>query len=845
MATPSVKPNTSVIVAASNSKRKGAADYRCSGSDDHTKINAAIDSLFSDVSSESVTVGTYLLVDDMDNPVVDGWTGAQGDETLTKEDAIVFRGSSLKVVPGSTDLPGATLSGSWNLSTYSHLDLRMRCAANAKIRVRLSDGSSQTYFWGVLDRADQWQRLRIPFAETDTNSANLSAITEISIHAVIDDPPASHVFYIDEVGFSNSASLANTNVEPGSVVISGKTEGTDFDIEYESGQIFPCLAGTIASGATVSVSYTKGGGECRLLPGDYRIGTTSGDGVVLRSYVTLVVDAGAVLHASGGVNYSGGDSVITTGTEGILCAEITGFGRLQGYRDNWSKSQVVLGILLQNQTRCSVTGSLEIIDFSGPGFAAERTTTARRLGLVVKGLTIKRCAPRWVDEPGRFYNQIAGTTAQKAAFRMEGHNSFVVTDLSVIESLGDATHLNYCDDGIFSDCVFRRPAMGGYFIENCDRIVTNGSLVDGAGSRGVSVEISSTDVVFCGCTVLNSGREAIWINNSSRTNISGCNLLNAGLRGSYGGSTGSGPTSDDVALVRISGTGTGNILQNNLCRAQSGYTEYIFRNESSSSTIVDNVISGTPDVDTLLNTGASLVYRPIELSAVKYSDSEPDLFTGQVAFFRSGTGLRLKTNDGTNSTVRVLSSDIFNGSAPSLSLADDFNRADSVTLGNTSDGKGTWVEIRSGTNFQIISNRAAAAAGVSPIAVVNYELGSVNHYSQVDITSAGTGGCAVGFGGSSPSDGYVFIATNSASDTYRLFKFVSQTLTLLQTVSTTAPGSSFTARLEVDADGNLTGKINGSSVITATDTSVSLGKRVGMYGASNGARYDDFSGADL
>jgi hypothetical protein len=175
-----------------------------------------------------------------------------------------------------------------------------------------------------------------------------------------------------------------------------------------------------------------------------------------------------------------------------------------------------------------------------------------------------------------------------------------------------------------------------------------------------------------------------------------------------------------------------------------------------------------------------------------------------------------------------------------LSTTDDFERANQSGLGTAAAGW-SWTDLRDSTK---INNGFADVDSGSPIARSEFEAATTTHYAQVDVASAGVGGVGVGFGGTVPGDGYMFIANNSGSNTYRIFKYVSGTLTQLAVASTTAPGTNFTARLEVDADGNLDAKIDGVSVLTHTDTSVALGTKTAIY-LAGGVLLDDFAAGDI
>jgi hypothetical protein len=651
---------SAICIAAANTPAGllAAAQHVCDGTDDHDTINTAIDSLYTSVSGESVTGGSFILVDDCNDPITNGWTAAQGDENLSKEDSIVFRGSALKIVPGSTDLPGATLGSlSLNVSTYKFVDFRARCAKNAKLKVVLNDGSATTLLWHTMTAADEWERVRIPIAYAYKSDADLTAITSISIHAVVDNPDSDHVLYLDEVGFSNPASLANNLVDFGTVSVSGHTESTDYDVDYKTGRIWAALAGGIMSAASLTVDYDHGGGEVQLLPGKYGIGTTDGDAINPRSNLTLTCENGVVLSADGSTNYSIGDAVIKSPTTGLCTFRLQGSALIQGYRDTWQPAQCVRGIVLLNCHEVSIDGSFRIEDFNGPGFAAYRSGTTDLIHdlYVGRDFTVKRCSPLWVDEPQVFYNQTAGTSSYKSAVYLEGHKHFEVHS-RILDAPGDATYVDMCQDGELH-FVVRKCAMGGFFVYRSQRIYVPDLVVDGAGSRGVSIETDCEDVLLADPMVRNSGREAAWLNECARSGIIGGYLDDSGLRGSYGGSTGGGPTGDDVALIRFSGTGNNNYVCNAQLRCDTNEVVYRMNTGQTLVRLTGNHVIGTYTTLIAANVDVTYSHIPGFSGVIDYEPDDTLLPTDGVILYRDGTSLKIKYKSGGTVSTGTIQSD--------------------------------------------------------------------------------------------------------------------------------------------------------------------------------------------
>ena len=173
------------------------------------------------------------------------------------------------------------------------------------------------------------------------------------------------------------------------------------------------------------------------------------------------------------------------------------------------------------------------------------------------------------------------------------------------------------------------------------------------------------------------------------------------------------------------------------------------------------------------------------------------------------------------------------------SATDTFNRTDGALSGSTlSDGVNTWSV--TGGSWAVFSNRIewAAPGGVDYVAWVNSlpdcatQTVSVQFLSSTDIGVVARYNVTSGVG--------TFYMAWSSGGTYVLGKYINgSTFTTLGTGGTYALGDTVT----LDCNGtSLTVKQNGSTIITATDGTITTGK-AGLYagGDANSKIFDDFA----
>jgi hypothetical protein len=169
------------------------------------------------------------------------------------------------------------------------------------------------------------------------------------------------------------------------------------------------------------------------------------------------------------------------------------------------------------------------------------------------------------------------------------------------------------------------------------------------------------------------------------------------------------------------------------------------------------------------------------------------------------------------------------------SFTDDFNRADSSTLG------AGWVEVSG--DWSIVSSRlSAGAAGGTIILRAAGAMASSDHYAQVTIaTTAAVSHGVWCRGNANISQGYLWRNDGSS---WNLFAVVGGSFTSIGSFAGAAVNGDVA---KVQAVGStITAYVNGVQRVSVVDTNVPTGTSVGLRSESAGAlRFDDFAAADI
>jgi hypothetical protein len=174
---------------------------------------------------------------------------------------------------------------------------------------------------------------------------------------------------------------------------------------------------------------------------------------------------------------------------------------------------------------------------------------------------------------------------------------------------------------------------------------------------------------------------------------------------------------------------------------------------------------------------------------------------------------------------------------PETTYTDDFDTADSDTLGNLL----TWTE--TGGDFDNVSNQARGMADGAEVRA-EHDLSGDDHYAQALAVSGSALNCVCARFSASARTFYFTRADNVSGGRAWILKSVSGTRSVL--ASTTGTGSPYgkTHRLECDGS-ELDFLQDGSSVLSTTDTSITGTTRGGLRAENGACTFDDFEMADL
>lgn len=168
-------------------------------------------------------------------------------------------------------------------------------------------------------------------------------------------------------------------------------------------------------------------------------------------------------------------------------------------------------------------------------------------------------------------------------------------------------------------------------------------------------------------------------------------------------------------------------------------------------------------------------------------------------------------------------------------FSDDFNRADSTTVGNG------WVEVAE--DWSIVSNRLApSSTGGAGIIRCGTAMATDDNSAQVTIAVAAAVSCGVWCRGDTVfGNGYLWRNDGTSWD---LFRNVSGSFTSLATFAGAAVNGDVA---KIQAVGTtIKAFVNGVERASVTDSSIATGKNTGMRcSASSTVRYADFAAADV
>jgi hypothetical protein len=172
-------------------------------------------------------------------------------------------------------------------------------------------------------------------------------------------------------------------------------------------------------------------------------------------------------------------------------------------------------------------------------------------------------------------------------------------------------------------------------------------------------------------------------------------------------------------------------------------------------------------------------------------------------------------------------------------IADDFNRTDNATLGTATVGgvsQGwSWTEVQG--DIDIVSNTARAAAAATSSARAESDLGTTDHYAEVDVTSTNNGcGPCVRYAAAATT--YYLWYVDSFD---RVASVIAGAFSQVGTINNNASGLH---RLSISGT-TIEGFIGGVSQGTITDSAITTGTRTGIRSDDTISIMTSFGAGDL
>lgn len=185
---------------------------------------------------------------------------------------------------------------------------------------------------------------------------------------------------------------------------------------------------------------------------------------------------------------------------------------------------------------------------------------------------------------------------------------------------------------------------------------------------------------------------------------------------------------------------------------------------------------------------------------------------------------------------------------PETAIADTFDRADSATLGTSSDATWSWNEL-SGTGWEINTNRARHSAdSSSSFARADTDLSGVDHYCEMvfdnDSGAVSASGPCARKDSTATLTFYHARYSYSGGAGYQLYSASAGTLTQIGSNAGGTITGGDTVRLTCNGS-TISVQKNGSDVISQTDTSIAGNTRVGMRAFDDIVAWRSMAASDI
>jgi len=164
---------------------------------------------------------------------------------------------------------------------------------------------------------------------------------------------------------------------------------------------------------------------------------------------------------------------------------------------------------------------------------------------------------------------------------------------------------------------------------------------------------------------------------------------------------------------------------------------------------------------------------------------------------------------------------------------DDFNRANSTTIGN-------WTEV--GDDWSINTNQLAPGTGSTSFVLYASPLDASDHYAEIVLSNATAS--SMGVLARADVNGTNFYLWRNDGATWDLFYNIGGNFTSVGSFAAAAANGDV-ARIEC-VGSTIKGFVNGVERVSVTDTNIPTGVYAGVRSAaSSTARYDNFAASDV
>ena len=230
-------------------------------------------------------------------------------------------------------------------------------------------------------------------------------------------------------------------------------------------------------------------------------------GLRLRSGLTLQLE-GAIFRLG---EKCKADGAVFAG-EDVTDVALIG-GTIIGQNAAWGDGVNIRGVYITGRSARIRVRDMVIRDLSSNGIGVFGAAAQLIRDVWITDVSIENCCNRYPDYLSKEKAEKGSTREDQGLVACYFVEDFLVRGCRLERSRSDGTHFYRCRRGQFLGNKVYAAKMGGYFMETCDDILAEGNILRENGSRGATIERGCKGCVFAGNTVVQSGREGLWIPN--------------------------------------------------------------------------------------------------------------------------------------------------------------------------------------------------------------------------------------------------------------------------------------------------------------------------------------------